>query len=181
MLKSTWHVRHVSRSVCDNRNLRGVLAYELTRAPRQITWRKRSWQKCESAPEFNVKCPNCTRNITWTHVTWEKFVPDLRSSDTHHSLDGLKWNRVSDIHDFYYLMTVCQIHKKIWWNCNEEWGDDLAYIFPVWRMTILRWSNYSVYKFCNGNRFSFISWLITMNLRTSTNMSARMSFNLAET
>jgi hypothetical protein len=35
-------VRHVSRNVCDNRNLRGVLARETTRAPRQITWRKQS-------------------------------------------------------------------------------------------------------------------------------------------
>jgi hypothetical protein len=31
MQKSTGHVRHVSRNVCDNRNLRGVLARELTR------------------------------------------------------------------------------------------------------------------------------------------------------
>jgi len=28
--------------VCDSRNLRGVLARELTRAPREITWRKQS-------------------------------------------------------------------------------------------------------------------------------------------
>jgi hypothetical protein len=70
MLKSTRHVRHVSRNVCDNRNLSGVLARERTRAPRQITWLKQSWQKCESAPEFNVKYPNCTCNITWAHVTW---------------------------------------------------------------------------------------------------------------
>jgi hypothetical protein len=31
MLKSTRHARHVSRSVCDNRNLRGVLAREPTK------------------------------------------------------------------------------------------------------------------------------------------------------
>jgi hypothetical protein len=34
--------RHVSRNVCYNRNLRGVLALEPTRALRQITWRKQS-------------------------------------------------------------------------------------------------------------------------------------------
>jgi hypothetical protein len=34
-----------------------VLAREPTRAPRQITWRKQSCQKCEPAPEFNVKYP----------------------------------------------------------------------------------------------------------------------------
>jgi hypothetical protein len=34
-----------------------VLAREPTRAPRQITWRKQRWQKCESAPEFDVKYP----------------------------------------------------------------------------------------------------------------------------
>jgi hypothetical protein len=33
------------------------------------------WQKCECAPEFNVKYPNCTRNFTWAHVTWGQCVP----------------------------------------------------------------------------------------------------------
>jgi hypothetical protein len=38
-----WHSwPHVSRNVCDNRNLRGVLAREPTRAPREITWSKQS-------------------------------------------------------------------------------------------------------------------------------------------
>jgi hypothetical protein len=36
----TWP--HVSRNLCDNRNMRGVLARGPTRAPREITWRKRS-------------------------------------------------------------------------------------------------------------------------------------------
>jgi hypothetical protein len=34
-----------------------VPAREPTSAPRRITWRKQSWQNCESAPEFNVKYP----------------------------------------------------------------------------------------------------------------------------
>ena len=38
-LQSTRHVGHASRNVCDNRNVRGVLAREPTRAPREITWR----------------------------------------------------------------------------------------------------------------------------------------------
>jgi hypothetical protein len=63
-------VCHVSRNVWANRNLRGVLACQQTRAPRQITWRKQN-DKSEYAPEFNVKYSNCTRNITWSHVTWE--------------------------------------------------------------------------------------------------------------
>jgi hypothetical protein len=36
VLKSTGHVDHASRNVCDNRNVRGVLARERTRAPREI-------------------------------------------------------------------------------------------------------------------------------------------------
>ena len=36
----TWS--HVSRNMRDNRNMRGLLAREPTRAPREITWRKQS-------------------------------------------------------------------------------------------------------------------------------------------
>ena len=35
--KSTRHVGHASRNVCDNRNVRSVLAREPTRSPRAIT------------------------------------------------------------------------------------------------------------------------------------------------
>ena len=38
----TRHVGHASRNVSDNRNVRGVLAREPTRAPREITCRKQS-------------------------------------------------------------------------------------------------------------------------------------------
>jgi hypothetical protein len=48
----------------------GVLAREPTRPSRQITWLKQSWQKCESAPEFNVKYPNCT--LTSHELTWRE-------------------------------------------------------------------------------------------------------------
>jgi hypothetical protein len=35
-VQSTRHVGHASRNVCDNRNVRGVLAREPTRAPRDV-------------------------------------------------------------------------------------------------------------------------------------------------
>jgi hypothetical protein len=69
-LKSTRHVRHVSRNVCDNRNTRGVLAREPTRAPRQITWRNQSDRSVSVRQNSKLKYPECTRNITWAHRTW---------------------------------------------------------------------------------------------------------------
>jgi hypothetical protein len=36
-VQSTRHVGHASRNVCDNRNGRGVLAREPTRAPRDVS------------------------------------------------------------------------------------------------------------------------------------------------
>ena len=42
IVQSTRHVGHASRNVRDNRNVRGVLAREPTRVPREITWRKPS-------------------------------------------------------------------------------------------------------------------------------------------
>jgi hypothetical protein len=70
MLKSTRHVRHVSRNVCDNRNLRGILAREPTRIPLHITWRKQSDRSVSVRQNSKLKYPKCTRNITWAHVTW---------------------------------------------------------------------------------------------------------------
>jgi hypothetical protein len=37
ILNYTRHVGHASRNVCDNRNVRGVLAREPTRAPRDVS------------------------------------------------------------------------------------------------------------------------------------------------
>ena len=37
ILTNVSSAEHASRNVCDNRNVRGVLARELTRAPREIT------------------------------------------------------------------------------------------------------------------------------------------------
>jgi hypothetical protein len=70
MFTSTRHVRHVSRNACDNRNLRGVLAREPTRAPRQIMWRKQSDRSVSLRQNSSLKYPKCRRNITWAHVTW---------------------------------------------------------------------------------------------------------------
>jgi hypothetical protein len=60
------HSTRTSRNVCDNRNLRGVLAREPTRAPRQNKWRKQSWQKCQSV----LKIPNTL--VTSHELTWRE-------------------------------------------------------------------------------------------------------------
>jgi hypothetical protein len=62
------HVRHVSRNVCDNRNLRGVLAREPTRAPRQITWRQQSDTYVSLLQNSMLNIPTAlviSRELTW--------------------------------------------------------------------------------------------------------------------
>jgi hypothetical protein len=70
MLKSTRHVLQVSRNVCDNRNLRGVLAREPTRAPRQITWRNQSGRSVSVRQNSMLKIP--TALVTSHELTWRE-------------------------------------------------------------------------------------------------------------
>jgi hypothetical protein len=64
------HSTRRSRLMCDNKNLRGVLAREPATAPRQVTWRKQSDISVSLRQNSMLKYPNCTRNIAWAHVTW---------------------------------------------------------------------------------------------------------------
>jgi hypothetical protein len=61
-------IRHVSRNVCANRNLRGVLACERTRGPRPITWLKQSDRIVSVRQNSMLNIPNAlvtSRELTW--------------------------------------------------------------------------------------------------------------------
>jgi hypothetical protein len=56
---------HVSRNVCDNRNMRGVLPREPTKVPREITWRKQSDRSVNLRHRINFVRPD----LVWGHVS----------------------------------------------------------------------------------------------------------------
>jgi hypothetical protein len=68
----TWG--HVSPNVCDNRNMRGVLAREPTRAPREITWRKQSDRSVNL--RHRIRCQIAshiqTARVTSHELTWRE-------------------------------------------------------------------------------------------------------------
>jgi hypothetical protein len=67
---NTSYIRHASRNVCANGNLRGVLACEPTRAPRQITWRKQSDRSVSVRQNLMLNIP--TALVTSLELTWRE-------------------------------------------------------------------------------------------------------------
>jgi hypothetical protein len=71
-LKVKWP--HVSWNVCYNRNLRGVLARDPTRAPREITWRKQSDRSVNL--RHRIQCQIASHipsaRITSHELTWRE-------------------------------------------------------------------------------------------------------------
>jgi hypothetical protein len=65
---------HVSRNVCDNRNMRGVLASEPTRAPREITWRKQNDRSVNLRHRIQCQIASHvpTARVTSHELTWRE-------------------------------------------------------------------------------------------------------------
>jgi hypothetical protein len=65
---------HVSRNVCDNRNMRGVLAREPTRAPREIMWHKQSDRSVNL--RHRIRCQIASHipsaRVTSHELTWRE-------------------------------------------------------------------------------------------------------------
>jgi hypothetical protein len=80
--RATWG--HVSRNVCYNRNMRGVLAREPTRAPREITWRRQRDRSVNL--HHRIQCHTAshipTARVTSHELTWrvDSVSPALHKS-----------------------------------------------------------------------------------------------------
>jgi hypothetical protein len=100
-------VRHVSRNVCANRNLRGVLACEPTSAPRQITWRKQSDRSVCVRQNSMLNIP--TALVTSRELTWreDNVSPALPLAVPTFSSYEPQW--------------CCPKHNKILTICKVSW------------------------------------------------------------
>jgi hypothetical protein len=74
MWEAIWHWPRVSRNVCDNRSMRGVLAREPTRAPREIAWRKQSDRSVNLRHRFQCQIASHipTARVTSYELTWRE-------------------------------------------------------------------------------------------------------------
>jgi hypothetical protein len=72
--------------VCANRNLRGVLACEPTRAPRQITWPKQSDRSVSVRQNSMLNIP--TALVTSRELTWreDSVSPAIQCTRVNHLL-----------------------------------------------------------------------------------------------
>jgi hypothetical protein len=81
-----WRTHFVRQNVCANRNLRGVLACEPTRAPHQIAWRKQSDRSVSVRQNSMLNIP--TTLVTSRELTWreDSVSPALQSGVFHSEL-----------------------------------------------------------------------------------------------